>query len=324
MGQCISHCCHNSRDSSATLSGKNDQGSSRPPSLLPRPAAGPPTTPGKRDSLPLTPKECAHSQVNGQKGPSVDGTKLEPSTPIANLDSTCLDDRIAALFARYCDPHEDAILADGMERFCNDLHVDPAEFIVLVLAWKFQASAMCRFIRSEFMHGCRALGADGTKAIQASFPELLREARQDDAFKELYRFTFQFGLDVDEGQRALPREMALPLWRLVFSQHPPPILECWLDFLSANPTSIRGISRDTWNMFLNFTQAIGSDLDGYSEDEAWPSLFDAFVDWELRRRRPTAVADGRAASGQGGQDVDPIAETDEKATDVSGAGLQQG
>ncbi|KAL0156191.1 hypothetical protein M9458_047437, partial [Cirrhinus mrigala] len=55
--------------------------------------------------------------------------------------------RIDELFSCYKDEHEDAILEEGMERFCNDLCVDPAEFKVLVLAWKFQAATMCKFTR---------------------------------------------------------------------------------------------------------------------------------------------------------------------------------
>lgn len=55
--------------------------------------------------------------------------------------------RINELFCCYKDEHEDAILEEGMERFCNDLCVDPAEFRVLVLAWKFQAATMCKFTR---------------------------------------------------------------------------------------------------------------------------------------------------------------------------------
>lgn len=55
--------------------------------------------------------------------------------------------RIDELFCCYKDEHEDAILEEGMERFCNDLCVDPAEFRVLVLAWKFQAATMCKFTR---------------------------------------------------------------------------------------------------------------------------------------------------------------------------------
>ncbi|XP_026172276.1 DCN1-like protein 3 [Mastacembelus armatus] len=193
--------------------------------------------------------------------------------------------RIEELFGCYKDEQEDAILEEGMERFCNDLCVDPAEFRVLVLAWKFQAATMCKFTRKEFVEGCKAIQADSLEGICSRFPCMLLDAQGEENFKDLYRFTFQFGLDAEEGQRSLQREIAIALWRLVFTQDTPTILERWLDFLSENPSGIRGISRDTWNMFLNFTQAIGPDLSNYSEDEAWPSLFDTFVEWELERRK---------------------------------------
>lgn len=193
--------------------------------------------------------------------------------------------RIEELFRCYKDEQEDAILEEGMERFCNDLCVDPAEFRVLVLAWKFQAATMCKFTRKEFVEGCKAIQADSLEGIYSRFPYMLLEAQGEENFKDLYRFTFQFGLDAEEGQRSLQREIAIALWRLVFTQDMPTILEHWLDFLSENPSGVRGISRDTWNMFLNFTQAIGPDLSNYSEDEAWPSLFDTFVEWELERRK---------------------------------------
>lgn len=114
---------------------------------------------------------------------------------------------------------------------------------------------------------------------------MLLEAQVEEKFKDLYRFTFQFGLDSEEGQRSLHRDIAIALWRLVFTQDTPAILDCWLDFLTENPSGVKGISRDTWNMFLNFTQVIGPDLSNYSEDEAWPSLFDTFVEWEVERRK---------------------------------------
>lgn len=139
--------------------------------------------------------------------------------------------------------------------------------------------------RKEFFEGCKAIQADSLEGICSRFPCMLLDAQGEENFKDLYRFTFQFGLDAEEGQRSLQRDIAIALWRLVFTQDTPAILEHWLDFLAENPSGIRGISRDTWNMFLNFTQAIGPDLSNYSEDEAWPSLFDTFVDWELERRK---------------------------------------
>lgn len=144
---------------------------------------------------------------------------------------------------------------------------------------------ICFVTRKEFVEGCKAIQADSLEGICSRFPCMLLDAQGEENFKDLYRFTFQFGLDAEEGQRSLQRDIAIALWRLVFTQDTPAILEHWLDFLAENPSGIRGISRDTWNMFLNFTQAIGPDLSNYSEDEAWPSLFDTFVEWELERRK---------------------------------------
>jgi len=195
-----------------------------------------------------------------------------------------LDRHIGAFFDRYRDADVDCILADGIERFCADIHVQPDEFAVLVLAWKFNAEAMCRFTREEFTTGCRALGgADTPQAIQAQLPAIVAEVRESkDRFRELYRWTYRFGLDV--GQRTLPLSMALSLWRLVFSINPPSVLERWLTFLEHRRSVTSGIMRDTWDMYLLFTEVIGEDFERYDESEAWPSLIDDFVEYENDRR----------------------------------------
>lgn len=187
--------------------------------------------------------------------------------------------KIANLFDQYKDQHCDVILSEGIEHLCRDLDVKPEEFKVLVLAWKFGAETMCRFSRKEFVSGCKALKVDSIKGIQSKFPEMLLEVQDPEKFKDLYRFTFKFGLDADAGQRILPSEMAVLLWKLVFSQREPIVLKRWLTFLERHP-HIRGIPRDTWNMFLNFTEAVGDDLSSYDDTEAWPSLFDDFVEYE--------------------------------------------
>ena len=65
----------------------------------------------------------------------------------------------------------------------------------------------------------------------------------------------------------------------VFSQREPPLLGRWLTFLQEHP-EIRGIPRDSWNMFLNLVESVGNDLSLYDDTEAWPSLFDDFVEFE--------------------------------------------
>ncbi len=192
------------------------------------------------------------------------------------------DAKINILFEQYKDSEEDSILADGIENFCNDLEVNPDEFRVLVLAWKFDAETMCRFTRAEFVNGCRKLRVDSVKGIQSKFSEMLAEVQNKQTFKDLYRWTYKFGLDADIGQRTLPVDMAVSLWKLVFSQNEPVILKRWLCFLEAHP-SIRGIPKDTWDMFLNFADIVGEDLSSYDDTEAWPSLFDDFVEYENDR-----------------------------------------
>lgn len=198
--------------------------------------------------------------------------------------------KINSLFAKYKDDTEDAILADGMEKFCQDLGVDPTEFIVLVIAWKFNASQMCRFTRTEFVEGFKALKVDSIRSLQSKFQELKAEVTNDvEKFKDLYRFTFKFGLDVDEGQRALPKNIALPLWKLVFSKNVPAVLDRWFAYLENR--QLRGISRDTWYMFLNFTEAIEPDFENYDDSEAWPSLFDDFVESEREKAKQQGNGD---------------------------------
>lgn len=187
------------------------------------------------------------------------------------------ESKILAFFEQYKDPHVDAILVEGIEKFCNDLNVQPEDFRVLLLAWKFNAKQMFCFTKEEFISGCRALKADCIQDIQSRFSEMITEVRFPEKFKDLYRFTFRFGLEPE--QRVLMSEMAIQLWKVVFSQNEPPILERWLRFLVKHP-SVRGISRDTWNMFLNFAESVSDDLSSYDDTAAWPSLFDDFVEYE--------------------------------------------
>uniref|UniRef100_A0A6A7FRZ5 Defective in cullin neddylation protein n=2 Tax=Hirondellea gigas TaxID=1518452 RepID=A0A6A7FRZ5_9CRUS len=195
--------------------------------------------------------------------------------------------KIHTLFDIYREPHvpdegletEDVMLTEGIQRFCADLDLNADDFRVLLFAWKCEAETMCRFTRLEFLQGCKAIKADSIKTILSKLPELQMEAQEFDKFKNMYKWAFKFGLDSEVGQRILPSDMAILLWKLVFEQRKPKILDQWLLFLGNHP-SIRGIPRDTWNMFLNFSETIGDDLSTYDDTEAWPSLFDDFVEYE--------------------------------------------
>ena len=194
-----------------------------------------------------------------------------------------VDAKINSLFSNYCDETEDCILAEGIEKFCLDLDIKFDDFRILVLAWKFNASVMCRFTRQEFVLGCKKIKADSIQGILAKIPELVQEVKDKTTFRTFYRWAFRFALDADSGQRTLPLDIALQLWPLVFSQNEPRILGSWLEYLQKHQ-SVRGIPRDTWDMFLNFTDCVKDGYSNYDDTEAWPSLFDNFVEYETDRQ----------------------------------------
>lgn len=88
------------------------------------------------------------------------------------LLSQISDNKINALFESYRDEEcEDAILAPGIERLCSDLRYKPEDFTVLVLAWRLDASQMCRFTKAEFIQGLHTLNADSIETIRQSLEE---------------------------------------------------------------------------------------------------------------------------------------------------------
>ncbi|XP_013199578.1 DCN1-like protein 3 [Amyelois transitella] len=224
------------------------------------------------------------TQPSAEKVPKLFYQKL-PSIPrtmssLGSSDMRVSDSKINHLFDQYKDSLEDAILAEGIENLCNDLQLNPDDFKVLVLAWKLNASQMCRFTKTEFIQGLKSMKTDSIKGIQQKLNDITSELKSDtEHFKDLYRFTFKFGLDVSTGQRILPTDIAVVLWRLVFTNNEPAILDRWLNYLEKN-NHIRGIPKDTWYMFLNFCEFVGNDLSTYDDTEAWPSLFDDFVEYE--------------------------------------------
>lgn len=138
---------------------------------------------------------------------------------------------------------------------------------------------MCRFTQSEFIQGMKTLNAETIIDVRLRLEHIMEKLKVDsELFKQLYRFTFRFGLEPDN--RIVLLDMAILLWRLVFTVQTPPLLDRWLNYLEYH-TNIRGVPKDTWNMFLNFAETC--DITQYDDTEAWPSLFDDFVEYETDR-----------------------------------------
>jgi len=156
-------------------------------------------------------------------------------------------------------------------------------FVVLEIV---QAPSVGEITRAGFVDGWKKANSDGTIQAQAAFvQQQVRQLSTDTAlFKKVYRYTFVAGRDRD--QKALSLENAIVYWEALFSKpgwewksknHD--WLACWKKFLSEKWT--RSVNRDMWNMTLEFALKCSQDetLSFWSEEGAWPSVIDDFVEW---------------------------------------------
>ncbi|CAF0868510.1 unnamed protein product [Didymodactylos carnosus] len=206
------------------------------------------------------------------------------------------DQRIEILFQTYCNERgtDKTIDIDGIIKFCYDLQLNPESFEILVLAWIFRAQQMYHFTHAEFTGGFKTMKCDNINDLRVKLCTYIeQELLTNDYlfYKDFYSWTYYFGLDRSNGQRNLGVDIACCLWRLIYSQRkqPPSILDSWLNYLEHVQTHIKVITFDTWNVWPQFSKYIENNLDNYDDSEAWPCLFDEFVDYERQNKQQTEI-----------------------------------
>ena len=61
---------------------------------------------------------------------------------------------------------------------------------MLVLSWHFKAATMCEFSKEEFVSGMQRLGCDSLERLKVKLPELRRELRDENKFRQIYDYAY--------------------------------------------------------------------------------------------------------------------------------------
>lgn len=187
--------------------------------------------------------------------------------------------KFEAFFSRYRgNSHEDKIFVEGVEKLLYDLQLEPDSILVLILAWRCQATKQCEFSRKEFYRGLRELRCDPIDGIDKLKHCLLRTEQEVYnnyiLFKDLYQFTFNYAKNPNH--KSLDLEPAIAYWNILLRNRFK-FLDLWIEFLTKNHK--RAITRDTWNLLMDFSLMIDDRMTNYDEEGAWPVLIDEFVEY---------------------------------------------
>ncbi|XP_076782260.1 DCN1-like protein 5 isoform X4 [Arvicanthis niloticus] len=141
--------------------------------------------------------------------------RSQPPTRLISGEEDFSRKKCLAWFYEYAGPDE-VVGPEGMEKFCEDIGVEPENIIMLVLAWKLEAESMGFFTKEEWLKGMTSLQCDCTEKLQSRFDFLRSQLNDISSFKNIYRYAFDFARDKD--QRSLDIDTAKSMLALLLGR----------------------------------------------------------------------------------------------------------
>lgn len=210
-----------------------------------------------------------------------------------------------------------ALGASSTMAYIELLGANPENYGMFVVIDIVKAETMGEITRTGFVEGwAQVFDEEKVPADLSAHKRLvkarLNQVQVDDAYyKRLYQLAFQIG----KNQKAMPMDMALVMWSVLFDPQPHRAwqsaninwLEQWQTYLREKfwvpePGAdadddeagkwTRTVSKDLWNQTLVFAQKAIKDesLGFWSEEQAWPGIIDEFVVWAKDRGFVPAAA----------------------------------
>lgn len=199
------------------------------------------------------------------------------------------------MFDHYAGKGKEQMDFDATQAWANDLAVELDDVVLLAIAELTKAPTMGYFDRKEWVEGWKSLKKDSIELQKNHLASMRKQLQTDhEYFTKVYNFCFDYAKE--SGQKSLSLDIAASLWPLLFASAPPTMFEHDSAYSPTNPSQQteyleafttflrtekngRSVSKDVWQLFLEFSLATDPKFEKYDPDAAWPSLIDEFVEY---------------------------------------------
>jgi len=220
--------------------------------------------------------------ISTESGPKVEENRFKDASPTVFSAK-----RAETLFNNYKEEGEENgeeqfIGLDGIVKLCTDLEISPEDVTTLLLAFALNAQEMGYFTKKEWTEGLEKLQVDSIEKLKAHLPKLRDELNDQNKFKNIYRYAFNFSKERE--QKCIDLEAAAGMLALIMVERYP-ICKSFLAYLQVQ-TAYKVLNLDQWMNLLEFCKVTGADFSNYDENGAWPCIIDEWVEWSKTEHSP--------------------------------------
>ncbi|BGO89723.1 hypothetical protein NBRC10512_004378 [Rhodotorula toruloides] len=202
------------------------------------------------------------------------------------------EEAFPAWFSQFAEEGEpDKMGGEGIEKLFEDMELSMEGAHPFILAYRVGAApgTFGSFSRADFKRTFEPFNIASSPALSdwlAKAHDEIMDSADEYEFRRFYAFVFPFLKN--EGAKTIPGEMAVAMWGTVLAPKYP-LAESFVEYATAQGEKFKAVSLDVWTQLLEFCESVQPDLTGWSEDDAWPSTIDSFVEWKKQK-------DGSAAA----------------------------
>ncbi|BGP14004.1 hypothetical protein JCM10213_005589 [Rhodosporidiobolus nylandii] len=193
-----------------------------------------------------------------------------------------------AWFAEFAEDDDPSKMGgEGIEKLFEEMRISMEGVHPFILAWKVKSApgTFGSFDKSSFETAFKPQKIDSSDKLATELNALEQtlygpNSNDPELFRDFYLFLFPFLKN--EGAKSLPPDMSVAVLDVALAPKYD-LAKAFVEFAQDQGDKFKAMGSDAWTQLYDFCEQVQPNLEGWSEDDAWPSIIDAFVEWKKEK-----------------------------------------